>query len=148
MGKLLLCGVSVYLFLSGLAWGPACGGLVVLVTFWDYFSQIAGEIVEDLVAASTRKRLRSDVHAAAHPYWVLQACGSGAAKRQSRDLAMGEPRTVPIFAIAPREPGQTSFLALLNSPEGTSRMVHCKETACVDGVPEGGGTFSILQGAC
>jgi hypothetical protein len=127
MGKLLMCGVSVYLLLSGLAWGPACGGLVVLVTFWDYFSQMAGEIVEDQVAASTRKRLRSDIHAAAHPYWVLKASTSGAAKPQSRDLAVDEPCTIPIFAIAPRELGQTSFLALLNSPEGTARWFTPRE---------------------
>jgi hypothetical protein len=128
MAKLVMCSVSVYLFLSGLAWGPVCGGLVALVTFWDYFSEITGEIFEDRVAARTRKRLRLDLHAAAHPYWALQACGSGAAPQPS-DLAVDEPRPLPIFAIAPRELGQNSFFALLISPEGTSRWVDSKETA-------------------
>jgi hypothetical protein len=127
MVKLVLCAVSVYLFFSGSDWGLAWGGLVALVTFWDYFSQITGELVENQVAAHTRKRLRSDLHAAAHPYWALQASGSG--EPQARDLAVDEPGAVPIFAIAPRELGQNSFFALLISPEGTSRLVDSKETA-------------------
>jgi hypothetical protein len=118
-----MCIASVYLFLSGLAWGPVCGAFVVLATFWDYFSEITGEIVEDWLAARTRKRLHSNPHAAVHPYWALQACGIGEAKLQSRDLAVDEPLTVPIFAIAPRDLGQTSFFTLLNFPGGTSRWI-------------------------
>jgi len=73
MSKLLMCGVSAYLIFSGLDWGPACGGVVILITFWDYFSELAGEMVEDRVATRTRRRLRSDLHAPATPYWTLRA---------------------------------------------------------------------------
>ena len=65
MGKLVMCGVSAYLFMSGLPWGAVCGGLIVLVVFWDNFSQMAGDIVEEQVSLRIRKRLRSDVHDAA-----------------------------------------------------------------------------------
>ncbi len=73
MSRLLMCGVSAYLVFSGLVWGPVCGGIVVLITFWDYFSEVAREMAEDHVVTRTRRRLRSDLHAPAHPYWTLRA---------------------------------------------------------------------------
>ncbi len=73
MSKLLMCGVSAYLVFSGLVWGPVCGGIIVLITFWDYFSGVAGEMAEDYAATRTRRRLCSDLHAPAHPYWTLRA---------------------------------------------------------------------------
>jgi hypothetical protein len=102
MSKLLMCGVSGYLFFSGLVWGPFCGGVVVLVTFWDYFSELAGDTAGDLAAARTRKRLRSDLHAPAHPYWVLRAFGSGGVRLKARDLASDQPGALSVFALGPR----------------------------------------------
>lgn len=110
MSKLLICGVSAYLFLSRWAWGPVCGGIVVLIAFWDYFSDVAREVVEDYAATRTRRRLRSDLHAPAHPYWTLRAFESRKAHVKERDLDGGR---APIFSILPLETCcRTGFLAV------------------------------------
>ena len=100
MSKLLMCGVSAYLFFSGLAWGPACGMIVVLVTFWDYFSELVGELVEDLLATWTRRRVRSDLHASADPYWTLRALETCEDQLMARDLDSAHPVTFSIFMRA------------------------------------------------
>ncbi len=100
MSKLLMCGVAAYLFFSWSAWGPACGGLVVLVTFWDYLSELAREIAEHRVATLTRRRLRSDLHAPAHPYWTLRAFETGRDQLKARDLDSAQPVTLSILSGA------------------------------------------------
>ena len=110
MSKLLMCGVSAYLVFSGLVWGPVCGGIVVLITFWDYFSEVAREMGEDYAAARTRRRLRSDLHAPAHPYWTLRAFESRRVRSTARDLDRDQP---PIFSILPLGSHcRTGFLAV------------------------------------
>jgi hypothetical protein len=98
MSKLLMCGVSAYLIFSGLAWGPVCGGIVVLIAFWDYLSEVAGEMAEDYAADRTRKRLRLDPHAPAHPYWTLRAFESRNVRLNPRNLESDQP---PVFSILP-----------------------------------------------
>ena len=98
MPKLLMCGVSAYLVFSGSVWGPVCGGIVILITFWDYFSGVAGEMAEDYAATLTRRRLRSDFHAPAHPYWTLLAFAS----RKIRSTATSLDDNFPfVFASLP-----------------------------------------------
>lgn len=100
MSKLLMCGVSAYLFFSWSVWGPACGGLVLLVTFWDYLSELAREIAEDQVATWIRRRLRSNVHAPAHPYWTLRAFETGKDQSKARDLDSARPVTLSVLTGA------------------------------------------------
>ncbi len=113
MSKLLMCGVSAYLLLSGLVWGPACGGVVVLITFWDYFSELARKTAEDRVATWTRKRLRSDLHAPAHPYWTLRAFETCKDQLNARDLDSVQPVALSIF---PRAHSRTGFLLTRSVP--------------------------------
>ena len=110
MSKLLLCSVSAYLVFSGLLWGPVCGAIVVLITFWDYFSEVAREMAEDYAATRTRRRLSLDLHAPAHPYWTLRAIETRRVRSAARDVDRDQPL---IFSILP--PGsqwRTGFLAL------------------------------------
>lgn len=100
MSKLLMCGVSAYLFFSGLVWGPACGMIVVLITFWDYFSELVGELVEDQLATWTRWRRRSDLHASAYPHWMLRAFEICEDQLKPQDLDSAHPVTFSIFARA------------------------------------------------
>jgi hypothetical protein len=110
MSRLLLCGVSAYLGFSGLAWGPACGGIVVLITFWDFFSEVALEMAEDYAAMRTRRRLRSDPHAPAHPYWTLRAFESRTVRSNAKDLESDQSL---IFSILPLGSHcRTGFLAV------------------------------------
>ena len=110
MSKLLMCGVSAYLVFSGLVWGPVCGGIVVLITFWDYFSGVAGEMAEDYAATRTRRRLCSDLHAPAHPYWTLRAFESPRVRLNARDLDSDQPL---ISSILPRGSHcRTGFLSV------------------------------------
>ncbi len=102
MSKLLMCGVSGYLFFSGLLWGPACAGVIVLIAFWDYFSEVAGEVAENQAVARTRKRLRSDLHASAHPYWVLRALESGRVPLKAKEPASDQPGALSVFAFGPQ----------------------------------------------
>jgi hypothetical protein len=110
MSKLLMCGVAAYLVLSGLVWGPVCGGILVLITFWDYFSEVAREIAEDYAATRTRRRLLSDIHAPAHPYWTLRAIETRRVRSTTRDADSDQP---DIFSILPLGvQWRTGFLAL------------------------------------
>ncbi|HXW16033.1 MAG TPA: hypothetical protein VEN79_16115 [Terriglobia bacterium] len=99
MSKLLMCGVSAYLFFSGLVWWPVCGGIVVLITFWDYFSEVAGELAEDYAATRTRRRLRSGLHTPVHPYWTLRAFESRGARMNARDLDNDQSLAFPILSL-------------------------------------------------
>jgi hypothetical protein len=110
MSKLLMCSVSAYLVFSGLVWGPVCGGIVVLITFWDYFSELAHELTEDYAVMRTRRRLRSDLHAPAHPYWTLRAFESRRVRSRVRELASDQPVIYPILPL--RSHCRTGFLAL------------------------------------
>jgi len=110
MSKLLMCGVSVYLFFSGSVWGPACGGIIVLITFWDYFSEVAREMAEDQAARRTRRRLRSDLHAPAHPYWTLRAFESHTVPSKARGLDSDQPTISSIVPLGSH--CRTGFLAL------------------------------------
>ena len=110
MSKILMCGVSAYLVFSGLLWGPVCGGIVVLITFWDYFSEVAREMAEDFAAARTRRRLSSDLHAPAHPYWTLRAIETRRVRSKARDVDSAQP---PISSILPLgSQWRTGFLAV------------------------------------
>ena len=110
MSKLLMCGVSAYLVFSGLGWGPVCGGIVVLITFWDYFSEVAREMAEDYAATRTRRRLSLDLHALAHPYWTLRAIETRKVRATARDVDSDRPL---IFSILPfGSQWRTGFLAV------------------------------------
>jgi len=110
MSKLLMCGVSAYLVFSGLGWGPVCGGIVVLITFWDYFSEVAREMAEDYAVTRTSRRLRSDIHAPAHPYWTLRAIETRRVRSAARDVGSDQPL---IFSILPLgSQWRTGFLAV------------------------------------
>ena len=110
MSKLLMCGVSAYLVFSGLVWGPVCGAIVVLITFWDYFSEVAREMAEDYAAARTHRRLSLDLHAPAHPYWTLRAIETRRVRATARDVD-SEPHL--ISSILPlKSQWRTGFLAV------------------------------------
>lgn len=110
MSKLLLCGVSAYLVFSGLVWGPVCGGIVVLITFWDYLSEVTRELAEDYAAARTRTRLRSDIHAPAHPYWTLRAIETRRVRATARDVESDQPLISSILPVGSQ--WRTGFLAV------------------------------------
>ena len=117
MSKLLMCGVSAYLFFSGFVWGPASGMVVVLITFWDYFTELTCELADD-AATWTRRRLRSDLHAPASPHSPLQAIETCVDQLPARVLDSAHPVT---FSIFPRAQSPISFLLkgyqlLLNRP--------------------------------
>ena len=112
MSKFLLCGVSAYLVFSGLVWGPACGGIVVLITFWDYLSEVARETAEDYAAARTRKRLCSDIHAPAHPYWTLRAIEIRRVQSATKEVGGGLSRLLSNLSL--EAPWRTGLLAVRN----------------------------------
>ena len=110
MSKFLLCGVSAYLVFSGLVWGPACGGIVVLITIWDYFSEVAGETAEDYAAERTRKRLSSDLHAPADPYWTLRAIEISRVQSATKEMGGGLSRVISNLSLG--APWRTGLLAV------------------------------------
>ena len=110
MSKLLMCGVSAYLVFSGLVWGPVCGGIVVLITFWDYFSDVAREMAEDYAATRTHRRLSLDLHAPAHPYWTLRAIETSRVRATARDVDNDQPLISSILPLGAQ--WRTSILAV------------------------------------
>jgi len=110
MSKLLMCGVSAYLVFSGLVWGPVCGGIVVLITFWDYFSEVAREMAEDYAATRTYRRLSLDLHAPAHPYWTLRAIETRRVRATARDVDSDRPLISSILPLGSQ--WRTGFLAV------------------------------------